>query len=159
MLQQVNDLLRGGDDVAERVERLLAQQRELEKQLRHQQSKKASGQSADLLAGVREVRGKKVLASEVQVPDPKRLLELADQLRDKMGSGVVILASRDDSQVRLLAAVTKDLAGQVHAGKLLSQIAPIVGGKAGGRPEVAQGGGTDPSKIKEALERAIELVP
>jgi alanyl-tRNA synthetase len=108
---------------------------------------------------VRDVRGKKVLASEVPVTDPKRLLELADQLREKMGSGIVILASRQDGQVRLLAAVTKDLTGQVHAGKLLGQIAPIVGGKGGGRPEVAQGGGTDPSKIAEALERAVELVP
>jgi alanyl-tRNA synthetase len=159
MLQQVNDLLRGGDDVAERVERLLAQQRELEKQLEQLQRKMASGQSADLLARVREVRGKKVLASEVQVADARGLLELADQLRERMGSGVVVLASRQDGQVRLLAAVTKDLAGSVHAGKLLGQIAPIVGGKGGGRPELAQGGGTDAARIEEALERAVELVP
>ena len=73
-------------------------------------------------------------------------------------SGVIVLASRSEGQVRLLAAVTKDLTGQVHAGKLVSQIAPIVGGKGGGRPELAQAGGTDPSKIGDALARAIELV-
>ena len=69
-----------------------------------------------------------------------------------------LLASRQDGQVRLLAAVTKDLAGQIHAGKLVGQIAPIVGGKGGGRPELAQAGGSDPSKIGEALARAVELV-
>jgi alanyl-tRNA synthetase len=71
---------------------------------------------------------------------------------------VIVLASSQNGQVRLLAAVTKDLAGQVHAGKLVSQIAPIVGGKGGGRPELAQAGGNDPAKIGDALARAVELV-
>ena len=75
-----------------------------------------------------------------------------------MGSGIVVLASQQDGQVRLLAAVTKDLTDKVHAGKLVGQIAPIVGGKGGGRPELAQAGGSDPSKIDAALARAVELV-
>jgi alanyl-tRNA synthetase len=159
-LRQVGGLLRGSeDDLAERVERLLAQQRELEKQIAQLQRQITGNQSGDLLSKVRTVRGKQVLATEVEVADPKGLLELADQLRERLGSGVIVLASRHDGQVRLLAAVTKDLAQQVHAGKLISQVAPILGGKGGGRPELAQAGGNDPSKIQEALDHAVELVP
>ena len=159
-LSKVASLLRGSEDeVAERVERLLAEQRSLEKQLDQLRKKMAGEQSTDLLAKLREVRGVKVLATEVEIDDPKRLRELADQLRDRIGSGVVVLAAQHDGQVRLLAAVTKDLSKQVHAGKLIGEIAPILGGKGGGRPDMAQAGGKDPSKIGAALERAIELIP
>jgi alanyl-tRNA synthetase len=158
-LRQLGQLLRGNEeDLAERVERLLAQQKQLERQLAQLQRQMAGNQTGDLLTQAKTVNGKKIIATEVDAADPKRLLELADQLRERMGSGVVVLASAQDGQVRLLAAVTKDLAGQVHAGKLVSQIAPIVGGKGGGRPELAQAGGSDPSRIAEALARAVELV-
>ena len=158
-LKQLGELLRGNeDDLAARVERLLAQHKQLEKQLAQLQRQLAGNQSGDLLSQAKTVNGKTVVAGEVEAADPKRLLELADQLRERLGSGVIVLASHQDGQVRLLAAVTKDLAGQVHAGKLVSQIAPIVGGKGGGRPELAQAGGTDPSKIGAALARAVELV-
>ncbi len=159
-LREIGALLRGSeDDLPQRIERLLAQQRQMEKQLAQLQRRLAGNQSGDLLAQVKEVRGKKVIASEVEATDPKRLLELADQLRQRLGSGIVVLATRQDGQVRLLAAVTKDLTSEVHAGKLISQLAPILGGKGGGRPDMAQAGGTDPSKIPDALARALELVP
>ena len=158
-LRRVGELLRGGEDeLAERVERLLAQQKQLERQLQQLQRQMAGNQSGDLLALAQTVNGRKVIASQVDDADPKRLLEIADQLRERLGSGVIVLASHQDGQVRLLAAVTKDLAGQVHAGKLVGQIAPLVGGKGGGRPELAQAGGSDPSQIDAALARAVELV-
>jgi alanyl-tRNA synthetase len=158
-LKRLGELLRGNeDDVAERVERLLAQQKQLERQLQQLQRQVAGNQSGDLLSQAQTVNGRKVIASRVDDADPKRLLEIADQLRERLGSGVVVLASQQDGQVRLLAAVTKDLAGQVHAGKLVGQIAPLVGGKGGGRPELAQAGGTDASQIDAALARAVELV-
>jgi len=158
-IRQVAQLLRGGeDDLAERVERLLGQQKQLERQLAQLQSQLAGNQSGDLLSQAQTVNGRKVIAIEVDGADPKRLLDLADKLRERLGSGVVVLASHQDGQVRLLAAVTKDLVGQIHAGKLVSQIAPIVGGKGGGRPDLAQAGGSDPSKIGAALARALELV-
>jgi len=158
-LRRVGELLRGNeDDLAERVERLLAQQKQLERQLQHLQRQMAGNQSGDLLSQAQTVNGRKVIAGQVDGADPKRLLEIADQLRERLGSGVIVLASNQDGQVRLLAAVTKDLAGQVHAGKLVGQIAPLVGGKGGGRPELAQAGGTDPSQIDAALARAVELV-
>jgi alanyl-tRNA synthetase len=159
-LRQIGALLRGPEeDLPERIDRLLAQQRQMEKQLAQLQRRLAGNQSGDLMSQVKEVRGKKVIASEVEATDPKRLLELADQLRQRLGSGIVVLATRRDGQVRLLAAVTKDLTPEVHAGKLIGQIAPILGGKGGGRPDMAQAGGTDPSKIPDALARALELVP
>jgi len=99
-----------------------------------------------------------VIAARIDESDPKRMLEIADQLRERLGSGIVVLAGAEGGQVRLLAAVTKDLAGPVHAGKLIGAIAPIVGGKGGGRPELAQAGGSDASKIDAALARAVELV-
>ncbi len=158
-LRKVAELVRGSEeDLAERVERLLAQQKQLERQLQQLQRQVAGNQSGDLLAQAREVNGRKIIAGRVDNADPKRLLEIADQLRERLGSGIVVLASQQDGQVRLLAAVTKDLAGQVHAGKLVGQIAPLVGGKGGGRPELAQAGGSDPSQIDAALARAVELV-
>ena len=159
-LRQLSNLLRGPDDqLTARVERLLTQQRQLEKHLGQLQRQVSSNQSNDLLTQTQTVRGKRVIASEVKADNPRRLLELADQLRERLGSGVIVLASQQNGRVRLLTAVTKDLAAQVHAGKLISQIAPILGGKGGGRAELAQAGGTDASKIKDALARAIELVP
>ncbi len=159
-LRKLGSLLRGSEDeVAERVEKLLADQRALEKQLNDLRRKVAGNQSSDLVSQVRDVRGTKVIATEIEIDDPKRLREMADQLRDRLGSGVVVLAARDDGQVRLLAAVTKDLAKKVHAGKLIGEIAPIVGGRGGGRPDMAQAGGKDPAKISAALARAIELIP
>jgi len=159
-LRRVGALLRGNEDeIEERVERLLAEQRQLEKQLQQLQRKLAGNQSVDLLSQVRDVRGTRVIAAEVEIDDPTRLRELADQLRDRLGSGVVVLAARQDGQVRLLAAVTKDLTSAIHAGKLISAIAPIVGGKGGGRPDMAQAGGTDATQIESALNRAVELLP
>jgi alanyl-tRNA synthetase len=158
-LRKVGELLRGNEEsVAERVERLLAQQKQLERQLQQLQRQVAGSRSGDLLSQAQTIKGRKVIAARVDESDPKRLLELADQLRERLGSGIVVLAGAHAGQVRLLAAVTKDLAGQVHAGKLVGEIAPLVGGKGGGRPELAQAGGSDPSKIDVALARAVELV-
>ncbi len=158
-LRQVGALLPGPEEeMAAKLERLLAQHRDLEKQLANLQRKISGDQSTDLLSQAQTVAGIKVIASEVENTDAQRLREMADQLRDRLGSGVVVLASGQDGRVSLLAAVTKDLAEKVHAGKLIGQIAPIVGGKGGGRPDFAQAGGKDPSKIPVALSRAIELI-
>jgi len=158
-LRQLGELVKGSEtEVAEKVERLLAQQRELERQLQQLRAQIAGSQSGDLLSHAFTAKdGFKVVVAAVDGADPKRLVEMSDVLRDKLGSGVVVLAGRDDGKVSLLAAVTKDLAGKVHAGKLIGQIAPIVGGRGGGRPELAQAGGKDASKIDEALAAARAL--
>src|SRR5690606_32761938 len=114
--------------------------------------------SRDLLEGAREIGGIKVLAQRVEQVDGKVLRELADRLRDRIGSGVVVLGGTDGEKVQLLAAVTKDLKGRVDAGAIIRQIAPIVGGGGGGRPDFAQAGGKDPAKLDEALSRVYEIL-
>ncbi len=158
-LRQLGELVKGNEtEVAEKVERLLAQQRELERQLQQLRAKVAGSQSEDLASQAFTSRaGFKVVTAHVDGVDQKRLLEMADALRERLGSGVVILASGEADRVNLLAAVTKDLAKQVHAGQLIAKLAPIVGGRGGGRPELAQAGGKDPSKIADALQAAREL--
>jgi alanyl-tRNA synthetase len=152
-------MLRGGEEeVAQRIEKLLAAQKELERRLVETQAKLASGSSQDLLDGVREVGGVRVLAQRVEQVDAKVLRDLADRLRERLKSGVVVLGGTDGEKVLLLAAVTKDLLGRVNAGALIKDIAPLVGGGGGGRPDFAQAGGRDPSRLDAALERVYELV-
>ena len=100
----------------------------------------------------------KVLVHRVDEIDAKVLRDLADKTRDRLGSGVVVLGGTDGKKVLLLAAVTKDLSKKVNAGSLIKEIAPMVGGGGGGRPDFAQAGGKDPSRLDEALERVYELV-
>src|SRR4030095_12113424 len=110
-LRRVADMLRGGeDDVAARVERLLAQQKQLEKQLAQLQRQMAGNQSGDLLSQAKTVNGKTVIASEVEAADQQRLLELADQLRERMGSGVVVLASAQNGEGRVVGGRAQELA-------------------------------------------------
>jgi alanyl-tRNA synthetase len=99
-----------------------------------------------------------VLAERVENVDDKALREMADRLRDKLGSGIVVLGTRRGEKALLLAAVTKDLVGRYAAGKIIQAIAPIVGGGGGGKPELAQAGGPDPSRIDEALAKVYEVV-
>jgi alanyl-tRNA synthetase len=142
-------------EVAARVERLLADSRAVDKELDKLKGKLASGGGGrDLLAEVVTVKGIKVLAIAVDVDDAKILRDTADQLRDKLGSGVLVLAGTGGAEVRLIAMVTKDLQGRLSAGKLLGEIAPLLGGKAGGRPDMAQGGGKDASAVPAALAAA-----
>ena len=111
-----------------------------------------------LLSEAVVVKGIKVLAAAVEVDDAKVLRDTGDALRDKLGSGVVVLAGTGGGEIKLVAMVTKDLTDRFHAGKLLQSVAEVVGGRGGGRPDMAQGGGTDATKVPEALARAVELV-
>ncbi len=139
-------------EVAEKVERTLAAQRALEKELDKLKQRLASGAGGrDLLAEVVEVAGIKVLAAATEVDDARVLRETGDQLRDKLGSGVVVLAGVAGDKVTLVSMVTRDLVDRVHAGKLLGVAASLLGGKGGGKPDLAQGGGKDPARVPEAL--------
>jgi alanyl-tRNA synthetase len=144
--------------VAAQVERLQKELKEREKRIEELQRKLASGGGRDLLADAREVAGIRVLSTRSDVGDPKALREVADQLRDKIKSGVVVLGGVGDGKVSLVAAVSADLVGRVHAGKIISELAKLVGGKGGGKPDLAQGGGSDPSKLDEALAAVYGLI-
>lgn len=158
-LRQIGSALKASEEEAvERLERLLAQSRELERRIEKMQREQAQSQSGDLLAQAREQGGVKVLATRVDGLDDKALRELADQLKAKLGSGVVALGAAHDGKVSLIAAVSKDLTKRFHAGNLIKQIAPLVGGNGGGRPDFAQAGGKDSTRLDEALAKVYELV-
>ncbi|MEQ5837118.1 alanine--tRNA ligase [Marinobacter sp. NFXS9] len=153
-LRQVAGLVRGTrDSVIEKVEATLDRNRQLEKELEQLKAKLASSAGADLAGSAIEVNGLKVVASELPGADRKALMDTADQLKNKLGSGVVVLAAVDDGKVTLVAGVTKDATARVRAGDIMKKLAAAVDGKGGGRPDMAQGGGTDPSKLPDALSQ------
>jgi alanyl-tRNA synthetase len=156
-LKRAAALLKAGAfEVAQKIESTQKRMKELERALEEAKGKVAAAQSGDLAAQAAEVNGVKVLAARVQ-GDGKALRDLADKLRDRLGKGVVALASEQDGKAVLLVAVTKDLVGRVKAGDLVKDAAKLVGGSGGGRPDLAQAGGSDPSGIERALERVKEL--
>ena len=115
-------------------------------------SKVAASQGDDLVSAARDVNGGKLLVAKLDGADAKALRETIDKLKDKLGSAIVMLASAEGAdKVTLIAGVTADLAGKVKAGDLVGHVASQVGGKGGGRPELAQGGGTDVAKLDAAL--------
>jgi alanyl-tRNA synthetase len=140
------------DDVAERVATLMDNQRALEKEVQRLKSKLAASQGGDLAARVVEVAGSKVLATTLDGADVATLRETMDKLKDKLGSAVIVLASVADGKVSLIAGVTADLTAKVKAGEVVNMVAQQVGGKGGGRPDMAQAGGTDPAGLPAALE-------
>jgi alanyl-tRNA synthetase len=115
-------------------------------------------QIPDLLAQKQNVNGTDVLIAKVDGVDAKQLRELADQLKEKMGSGFIFLASPGENSVALVASASQDLTKRFHAGNIIKEVAPIVGGGGGGRPDFAQAGGKDPSKVDEALAKVQEIV-
>ena len=146
-------------EVSGRVGKLQEEIRKLEREVSELKAKLASGGGGrDLMSEVRDIGGIQVLATAIEVDDVKTLRETGDTLRDRLGSGVVVLAGVGADKVSLLAMVSKDLVKKVHAGKLLQAVAEVTGGRAGGRPDMAQGGGKDADKVPEALERARQLV-
>jgi len=147
-----------GSDPFDKLEKLLARQKEMQREIDALQGKVNAARSADMLAGVVEVAGVKLLATEVAVSDPKALRELSDTLKDRIVSGVVVIGTVADGKAHLLVAVTKDLTGRFRAGDLIRQLAPIIGGSGGGKPELAQAGGSQPEKLAEALKHAAKLI-
>jgi len=139
-------------EVAARVDKVLEHQKELEREVDKLKQRLASGGGGrDLLSETVTIKGIKVLVAAVDVDDVKVLRQTGDQLRDKLGSGVVLLAGTGGSDVKLIAMVTKDLVGKVQAGKLLGEVAAQLGGKGGGKPDMAQGGGKNVAAVPEAL--------
>jgi alanyl-tRNA synthetase len=151
-LQKIADLVRGNRaEAAGKVEQLQGRIKSLEKELEQLRAKLATGGSKDLAAEAKEVKGIKVLAAQLDGMDAKGLRETLDKLKDKLAPAAIVLASVIDDKVTLIAGVTKDLTGRLHAGELVNQVASGVGGKGGGRPDMAQAGGTNPAGLGAAL--------
>jgi alanyl-tRNA synthetase len=130
---------------------VLDQVRKLERELAALKGKLASAQGDDMVSRAVEVKGAKVLAATLEGADIVALRETMDKLRDKLKSAAVVLASVADGKVTLIAGVTADLTGKVKAGDLVNMVAQQVGGKGGGRPDMAQAGGTQPQNLAAAL--------
>jgi alanyl-tRNA synthetase len=139
------------DKAAEKVEQLLEKTRTLEKQLERLNAKLASSAGGELSSDAVEVNGIKVLAVKLDGVDPKTMRDLVDQLKNKLGSSAIVLAAVEGDKVSLTAGVSKDQVGRIKAGDLVNFVATKVGGKGGGRPDMAQAGGNDPSRLAEAL--------
>jgi alanyl-tRNA synthetase len=158
-LSRIADMVRGSREEAEdKVRHLLDRSRQLEKEVRQLKATLASGQGSDLAERATDVDGIKVLAARVDGADPKALREAVDRLKQRLGTAVVVLGSVEDDKARLVAGVTKDVTDRVKAGALVGEIAPLVGGRGGGRPDMAQAGGSDPGGLDAALERVRSYV-
>jgi alanyl-tRNA synthetase len=148
----------GSMEVYERAERLLKHTKEMEKEIEAFKGKLAAKDSGDLMNQIKEINDVKVLAVEVSIADAKILRDFGDKLRDKLESGIILLGSKAGEKAMLLCMVTKDLAGKYHAGNIIKELAPLVGGSGGGRPDMAQAGGSQPEnldKVFPALEKLL----
>ncbi|MBT5629654.1 MAG: alanine--tRNA ligase [Oceanospirillaceae bacterium] len=153
-LAAVSSLVRASrDKVTEKVQALIEKNRQLERELEHLQVKMAASQGADLVSQAKEIHGVKVLISVLEGVEPKSLRDAMDQLRNKLGSGVVMLAVIQEDKASIVAGVTKDLIDKVKAGELIRHTASNMSGKGGGRPDMAQGGG-QADQLTQALASA-----
>ncbi len=155
-LKEAANLVKGSrDNLLDKLGGILERNRQLEKELEQLKAKAASAAGNDLATSALDVKGVRVLAARQDGLDGKALLALVDQLKNKLGSAVILLGGVQDDKVVLVAGVTQDLTGRLKAGDLMKQAAAAVGGKGGGRPDMAQGGGSEPAKLDDALALAV----
>ncbi|MFN3239210.1 MAG: DHHA1 domain-containing protein, partial [Pseudomonadales bacterium] len=153
LLEQSMSLVKADqNNVLDKLSALVAQNKKLEKEVASLNMKLASGAGADISDSAVTIQGVKVVVHQLAGGDPKTLPDAMDRVKNKLGSGVVILAAVNDDKVALIAGVTKDLTDRVNAGQLVNHVASQVGGKGGGRPDMARAGGSDPAALPAALE-------
>jgi alanyl-tRNA synthetase len=158
-LRTVAGMLNAGEDeIIAALERQFEATKQLEKQLEALKRKAAGSLAGDLVDQARTVKDIRLIAAQVNGFDRDALRRLVDALRQKLGSGVVVLASADDGKVALITAVTTDLIPRLHAGKIVQELAKLVGGSGGGRPDLAEAGGKDTSGIQNALDQVYPLL-
>jgi alanyl-tRNA synthetase len=146
------------EGAVDKIQALLKRQKELEKQIATLNASMALSDLDQLLAASVEIDGMRVVASRVPLDSPKTLREIGDKIRDKMPSGIIVLGGEFDGKAALLAMVSKELTDRVKAGELVSRVAMIVGGKGGGRPDMAQAGGPMPDKLDEAMGSVASII-
>jgi len=158
-LEQIAQTLKASQgEVFQKVERLLERQKELERELSSYKDRLAHQELIELLSHVKEIRGVKVLSAKVDGKDPKRMRDFVDQLKQKIGSGIILLGGQNDNKVSLVMGVTLDLTNRFNASDLIKKIALHIGGTGGGRPDFAQAGGSDIHKLEEALKSIENLI-
>ena len=159
MIQESAGLLKiKPEEMPVRIEKMLSLQKTLEKEVEKLKSQLTAGSMLAAMDDVQTIQGISVLVKKVSADSPTALRDMGDQFKDKIQSGVVVLGSEAAGKVLLIALVTKDLVKRFHAGNIVKEISAIVGGSGGGRPDMAQAGGTQPDKLDYALNRAIEVI-
>jgi alanyl-tRNA synthetase len=157
-LKGIAEILKTSENPAEKLKKVLADMKEMERALEKFKGKSAAESSGRILEKARDVNGTKVIAYRIDGIDPKDLRVMADNVRDGLGSGILLLASVKDDQASMVAMVTKDLTEKYSAGDLLRQVAAIAGGRGGGKPDLAQGGTKEINKLDKALEALYDIV-
>ena len=158
-LQAVANLVKGSrDGTVEKVRHLVAKNKQLEKEIAELKAKLAGSAGSDLASQALDIQGIKVLTHAFNGIDNKSLLSTMDQLKSKLGTAVVVLAGVNGDKISLVAGVTKDTTDRIKAGELVNLVAQQVGGKGGGRPDLAQAGGNNPSALPKALASVVDWV-
>ena len=147
------------EEEVEKVKKMLNRMKELEKEVTRLKEKLAhDGGSQDIFSEVKKIKSVSVLVKELEEADVATLRTFIDNAKNKLGSAIIVVGSKQGNNVFLAAGVTKDLTKKYHAGKIIKEIAAIVGGSGGGRPDMAQAGGKFPEKLSEALKKVFEII-
>jgi alanyl-tRNA synthetase len=159
LLQDTANLLKDApESIPSKVAKLLSEQKILEKELDRLKTKLTSLSAASAEADMKSINGVQVIAKRVEADNPAALRNLADRFKDKLKSGIVVLGAAAGQKAFLVTLVSKDLIGLYHAGNLIKELALIVGGSGGGRPDMAQAGGTQPENLDRALQQAYDII-
>lgn len=146
------------DQITDKITQVLKDIKQKELEVEALKSKILTKESGNLLAGIQELDGVKLLAKELDAGSPKELREYADRIKEKIESGIIVLGSKKDNKVMLICVVTKDLTDRFKAGEIIKQLSEVVGGKGGGRPDMAQGGGSKPEELDRALKSVRNII-
>jgi alanyl-tRNA synthetase len=158
-LRKISDLVKAkADNVEDKTAQMVQRTRQLEKELEALKTKLASSAGQDLAAEAKDINGVKVLAAKLDGVDAKALRDAVDQLKNKLGSAAIVLATIEDDKITLIAGISQDQTAKIRAGDLVAHVATQVGGKGGGRPDMAQGGGNQPEHLSKALDSVTNWV-
>ena len=158
-LNEASQLLRVPEsDVISRLKKLLEENKAVKAELDTYKDKALSEKAGDLMDNIKDVNGTKVLSAEISGADAGQLRKVWDDVKSKLDSGIAVLGSRANGKAFILIGVTKDLTKKYHSGNMVKQLAPIIGGKGGGKPDLAQAGGDNPDNLDRALSKAYDLV-
>jgi alanyl-tRNA synthetase len=148
----------GANDLPKKLDSLIREQKELQKEIERLNQRLVSKSKEELLGGLREIKGIRVISRVVDANSPKQLRGMGDHLKAELKSGVIVLGATSDDKAMLLCNVTQDLVGKIKAGQIIQELSKVVGGSGGGRPDMAQGGGPKKESLGEAIQMAYGLI-
>jgi alanyl-tRNA synthetase len=158
-LQEASKILRVPEsDLIARLVKLVEENESVRKELEAVKGRMLSERTGDIMENVREINGLNVLSVEIPEADPEQLRKVWDDVRNKLRSGIAVLGTKDHGKAYILVGVTSDLHKKYHSGNIVKELAPMIGGKGGGRPDMAQAGGSKPEKLRDALDKVFEIV-